>query len=71
MTMLTHHGVPFEQASHSPGQRKPVGAGAAASHLAMVKRFCMVALTLLAAGATLTAIMALKIAIYLPRFIHH
>jgi hypothetical protein len=37
----------------------------------MIKRFCMGALTVLAAGAALTAIMALKIAVYLPHVIHH
>ena len=39
--------------------------------MAVIKRFCVAAVSILAAGAVLAAIMSLKIAIYLPRFIHH
>ncbi len=71
MTMLTHTRGPFERAPYSSGARDTVGAGAAKAHLAMIKRFCISAVTILAAGCAVTAIMALKIAIYLPLFIHH
>jgi hypothetical protein len=37
----------------------------------MIKRFFMCILVVLAAGSALAAIMPLKVAIYLPRFIHH
>ncbi len=37
----------------------------------MIKRFCVAAVTILAAGTAVAAIMALKVAIYLPLFIHH
>ncbi|SHG11468.1 hypothetical protein [Bradyrhizobium erythrophlei] len=40
-------------------------------HLAANKRFLAGVLIILAAGTAVAAIMALKIAIYLPRFIHH
>jgi hypothetical protein len=71
MTMLTHTRGPFERAPCSSGGQDPAAAGSAAAHLAMIKRFCVAAVTLLAAGAAVAAIMALKVAIYLPRFIHY
>ena len=71
MTMLTNTRVAFERTAHSSAKREPAGPGTAVAHLARIKRFCMGALTLLAAGAALAAIMALKIAVYLPRIIHH
>jgi len=71
MTMLTHTRGPFEWARYSSARRDTVGAGAAKAHLAMIKRFCLGALTILLAGTAVAAIMALKIAIYLPLFIHH
>ena len=37
---------------------------AAEAHLAMIKRFCISALTVLAAGGAIAAIIALKAAIY-------
>ena len=40
----------------------------AAAHLATIKRFFLGVLTILVAGTAVAAIMALKIAIYLPRF---
>jgi hypothetical protein len=69
MTMLTHIRGPFERARYSSAGRDTVGAGAAKAHLAMIKRFCLGALTILLAGTAVAAIMALKIAIYLPLFI--
>jgi hypothetical protein len=71
MTMLTHTRGPFEQVPYSSGGRGAFGTGRAKAHLAMIKRFCMGALTILLAGSAVAAIMSLKIAIYLPRLIHH
>jgi hypothetical protein len=69
MTLLTHMRGPFERARYSSARRDTVGAGAAKAHLAMIKRSCLGALTILLAGTAVAAIMALKIAIYLPLFI--
>jgi hypothetical protein len=72
MTMLMHTRGPFERAPHSSSARRHLaGTGAAKAHLAAIGRFLAVALTLLASGMALAAIMALKIAVYLPRFMHH
>lgn len=71
MTMLTHTSDPIEPVPYSAGNQDPAKARAAAACLAAVKRLFMRALTVVAAAVTVTAIMALKIAIYLPRFIHH
>jgi hypothetical protein len=68
MTMLTHSRGPFERSAYSSGRRDTAGAGAAEAHLAMIKRFCICALTILAAGGALAAIIALKAAIYYWRF---
>jgi hypothetical protein len=70
MTMVMHTRGPFERAAGSSQRRNPARTGAAA-HLAMIRRFCVTAVTILAAGTAVAAIMALKLAIYLPRFIHH
>jgi hypothetical protein len=70
MTMLTHTGGRFKRAPHSSQRRDTVAARPAAAHLAMIKRFCMCALTVLAAGGAVAGIMALKIIAYLPR-IHY
>ena len=48
----------------------PAGAGVTAVYLAKAKRVLMPVLMALAGAAAVAAIMALKIAIYLPRFIH-
>jgi hypothetical protein len=42
----------------------------AKAHLSAIRRFLAGVLTILAAGTAVAAIMALKIAIYLPRFMH-
>jgi hypothetical protein len=44
------------------------GLGRADARLAAVRRFCISALLVVAAGLALVAIMALKIIAYLPRF---
>jgi hypothetical protein len=48
-----------------------VGADASGSYLATIKRFFVSLLVVLTAGMALAAVMALKIAVYLPRLIHH
>jgi hypothetical protein len=50
------------------GRRAAAEAGAARAHLTTIKRFRVSALMIAAAGVVLTAIMALKVIIYLPRF---
>jgi hypothetical protein len=50
---------------------RPAKTGATAGYAALVKRLFVRVLVVLAATSALAAIMALKIAIYLPRFIHH
>jgi len=69
--MLTHTRGPFERVTYSSEVRTSARATSAAAQLAMIKRVCMSAVTILAAGTVLAAILALKVAIYLPRFIHH
>jgi hypothetical protein len=71
MTMLTHPRGPFERARYPLENRSDVRASSAAAHLATIRRFCLGALTILLAGSAVAAITALKIAVYLPRFIHH
>jgi hypothetical protein len=69
MAMLTTHTRgPFERARYPLDNRTDVRAGSAAAHLATIKRFCLSVLTILVAGTAVAAIMALKIAVYLPRF---
>ena len=50
MTMLMHARHPFERAPSSMEKRDTIREGAAEAHLAMIKRFCISALTVLAAG---------------------
>ena len=68
MTMLMHNHGPFERAPSPTTRRNNVSAGAAAERRAVIKRFCISALTVLAAVGALTAIIALKAAIYYWRF---
>jgi hypothetical protein len=67
MTMLTPTRGRFERAAYSSGSRKRIGAGGARVRLATIRRFCVSALLVVMAGAALTAIMALKVIVYLPR----
>jgi hypothetical protein len=71
MTLLTHPGGPSARPRHASESRDPARIGAGAAYLATAKRLFARALVLLAAGLALAAIMALKVAVYLPRFIHH
>jgi hypothetical protein len=68
MTMLTHTRGVFERAAYLPVSRHPARTAAAKAQLAAVKRFCLCAAAILTAGTVLTAIIALKTAIYLSRF---
>jgi hypothetical protein len=60
MTMLTHTPGPFERAPYSSERRDTVGRGPTEAHKAMIKEFCMCALTILLAGAALAGIIALR-----------
>jgi hypothetical protein len=60
MTMLTHARGPLQRPTYSPRRQDAAAAGAAEAHLAMIKRFCMCALTILLAGGALSGIIALK-----------
>jgi hypothetical protein len=60
MTMLTHTRGPSKRAPYSSERQNATEAGAAEAHLAMIKRFCMCALTILLAGAALAGIIALR-----------
>lgn len=64
MTMLTHTGGSFEPARRSPGGHDTAVRVAANAHLAMIKRFCIGGLTVLAAGGTLAAVIALKATLF-------
>ena len=64
MTMLTHTRGPLERAPYSSQRRDTVAARPAAAHLATIKRFGMCALTVVAAGSAIAAIIALKAAIF-------
>jgi len=68
MTMLTPTRGRFEPAAYSSGSRNRIGAGGAGVRLATLRRFCISALSVMMAGVALTAIMALKVIVYLPRF---
>ena len=68
MTLLTHTGRPFERAPDSSAKRdQPAAANA---HLAMIKRFCLIALTSLLALCAVGGVIALKTAAYLSHFTH-
>ena len=68
MTLLTHTGRPFERVPYSSAKREQTGA--ANAHLAMIKRFCLIALTSLLALCAVGGVIALKTAAYLSHFTH-
>jgi hypothetical protein len=70
MTMLIHTRGPIERNPSCSRGRDTAAAAAARARLTMIKQFCISALTVVAAGCVLVAIMALKVMVYLPRF-HH
>ena len=68
MTLLTHTGRPFERAPYSSAKREQTARGE--RPLAMIKRFCLIALTSLLALSAVGGIIALKTAAYLSHFTH-
>ncbi|WP_213738077.1 hypothetical protein [Bradyrhizobium sp. dw_411] len=68
MTMLTPAHGQFERTAYSLGSGNRIESDGAGTRLAAIKRFCISALWVAVACVTLTAIMALKVMIYLPRF---
>jgi hypothetical protein len=68
MTMLTPAHGQFERTIYSSGSGKRIEAGGARVRLATVKRFCISAFWVVMACVALTAIMALKVIVYLPHF---
>ena len=71
MTLLTNTRGPLERVAYSSRDRNNAEAGAAAAYLAIVKRFFLRVLIMLAAGCAVATIMAIKVAVYIPRLIHH
>jgi hypothetical protein len=71
MTMLIHAGGPSARPRRASESRDPARIEAGAAYLASAKRLFARLLVLMAAGLALAAIMALKVAVYLPQFIHH
>lgn len=65
MAMLTHD---FGRPVRASGKQRLPQADSADARLAMIKRFCVIASTLLLAGGALAAIITLKTAIYFARF---
>jgi hypothetical protein len=70
MTMLTQARGPFERTPDSSGDRGFAKTASPGAYLARIKRFCVGVVTILATGCAVAAVMALKIAIYLPQLIH-
>jgi hypothetical protein len=70
MTWLSHSPAQTEQLSRQTryASGKRVSGVATATHWTTIKRFCLVALTILLAGGTLAGIVALKTLVYLPHF---
>ena len=60
MTVLTQTRGTSKPAPYSSERQNAAGAGAAEAHLGMLKRFCMLALTILLAGVALAGIIALR-----------
>ena len=60
MTMLTQTRGPSKRTPYSSERQDEAEAEAAEAHLGMIKRFCMLALTILLAGAALAGIIALR-----------
>jgi hypothetical protein len=68
MTMLTPAHGQFERTIYSPVSGNRIEAGRASMRLAKLKRFCISAFWVMMACVALTAIMALKVIVYLPHF---
>jgi hypothetical protein len=65
MAMLTHD---LERPLHPSEAKQRVRSATARPYLAMIKRLCLGALTVLLAGGALAAVIALKTAIFFWRF---
>ncbi len=65
---MTPTGTCLERGALSPGRRDRTRAAMAQAHRAMIQRLVGRAATVLAAGAAVAAILALKTAIFLWRF---
>ena len=65
MTMLMHTRGPLERSSYSSPGRHTSGADAVRALLSIIKRFCMSALVVLAAGTAIAVIIALKASMFL------
>ena len=68
MTMLTHTDRSLERAAYPLAKRERTGAPNA--HLALIKRFCLIALTLFLAMSAVGGVIALKTVAYLSHFTH-
>jgi hypothetical protein len=68
MTMLTHTGSSFKPVRRSPNGQDTAGSIAANAHLAMIKRFCIGVVTVVAAVGALAAIVAVKAAFFVSVF---
>jgi len=64
MTMLMHTRGSFKPSRRSADGQDTAGTVVANAHLAMIKRFCISTLIVLAVGGTLAAIIALKAALF-------
>jgi hypothetical protein len=68
MTMLTHSHSLFERVPDSTSKQNTGKARSTAARRAAINQLCMSALVVLAAFGALTAVIALKAAIYYWRF---
>jgi hypothetical protein len=68
MTMLTHTGGSFRPARLSQNRQDAGGVVTTSANLAMIKRFCIGAVTVVAAVGALAAIVALKAALFVSVF---
>jgi hypothetical protein len=76
MTVTTHTSRPLQRTASPSARPTSVEAQAAAAdlaarraaHLAMIRQFCRVGLTILLAGGALAAIIALKTVVYFLRY---
>jgi len=76
MTMTTHTSRPLQRTPSPSARPTSVEAQAAAAdlaarraaHLAMIRQFCWIGLTILLAGGALAGIIALKTMVYFWRF---
>jgi len=60
MTILTHARDASQRSTYSPKRQDAATPNAAEAHVAMIKRFCICALTILLAAGALALIVALR-----------